>query len=148
MEASQEEGVLIQQEAETGGTDEVERGDDWIWIQRHTFTNWVNFQLGKLPREDGGRGGSAEGVVSETPGGDKQEEAHSAPVSQLDEAFRDGVILGQLAQVLTGAKPPGTYDSPYPLTVDQRLDNVKQALKAFEEDGVTLLNIRKLSFYY
>ena len=87
--------------------------EQWVVIQRQTFTNWVNEQL----RES------------------------DLSVNDLNTDFCDGIRLCALMEVLVKGKI-GRYKKK-PINQHQYLDNVSVALSVMVKDKITLVNIGK-----
>ena len=87
---------------------------DWIEIQKNTFTNWCNVQIQPYGVQITG---------------------------DLAEAFADGTTLVYLVESIS-TKKVGRYNKN-PKLYAQKLENITQALKLLESDGIKLVNIGK-----
>lgn len=88
---------------------------DWIEIQKNTFTNWCNVQIQSYDVQITG---------------------------DLAEAFADGTTLVYLVESVS-TKKVGRYNKT-PKMYAQKLENITQALKLLESDGIKLVNIGKI----
>eukprot|EP00055_Hartaetosiga_balthica_P002542 m.4341 g.4341 ORF g.4341 m.4341 type:complete len:398 (+) comp2215_c0_seq1:101-1294(+) len=87
--------------------------DSWIATQTSTFTNWVNVQLKK---------GNVDKVENDG----------------IVDAFRNGVALNQMLEVVSGKK---LRFNKNPRLKVQKLENISTALNCIKEEGLTLVNI-------
>ena len=86
--------------------------DEWIGIQRHTFTAWVNTQL---------------------------EACGAEPVKSLEEDLKSGAKLIQMIEVVS-KKPFGRYKKE-PRLKAHMLENITAFLAFLQKEGLTLVNI-------
>jgi len=87
--------------------------DFWVKVQHKTFGKWVSMHLGKR------------GIP---------------PVTELDQAFKDGLKLIVLLEVLSATTFPIKYEKNPRIRI-QQMQNVDVALRFIRDSGVKLTNI-------
>eukprot|EP00050_Salpingoeca_kvevrii_P006968 m.292944 g.292944 ORF g.292944 m.292944 type:complete len:428 (-) comp12702_c0_seq1:210-1493(-) len=96
-----------------GGVAGAGSNDEWVGIQKKTFTNWVNAQLAKIPE--------------------------APTVNVLEEDLKDGTRLIQLLEVCS-EKAFGRYNKGTTMKIKQ-LENLTNAFKFMEKEGLKLVNL-------